>query len=62
MSKQEYNDKQLDYVEAAAMALAVGMVAQGAVPFRAVAEEAHNLAVAMLAEREKRYGKIESNF
>lgn len=56
----QYNEKQLDYIEAAAMAIVVGLSSHGACDdANRLADIAHTRAEAMLAEREKRYGKIE---
>lgn len=56
----QYNEKQLDYIEAAAIAIVVGLSSHGACDDASrLADIAHTRAEAMLAEREKRYGKIE---
>lgn len=58
-----HTSKQVEYIEVSAMAIAVGLSAQGGVLRSEVPALAFNLAEQMLAEREKRYGKIgEENF
>lgn len=59
MTKQ-FQKAQLDYIEAAAIAIAVGLAAnRESVHADSLADTAYHLAEAMLVERENRYGEIE---
>jgi len=51
--------KQVEYIEAASMVVAVGLAAQGGVLRSEVPALSFNLAEQMLDEREKRYGKVD---
>ena len=60
MGDHQYNKAQLEYIEAAAIAIAVGLSSNpDNLDSARLADTAHCRAEAMLYEREKRYGRLE---
>lgn len=58
MTQRELNPRQMEYVEMAAVAIVIGLAGDNATQIANIPVLAFDIAVAMMDEREKRFGPI----